>query len=411
MLDTKKIKKEFTILGRKINGKSIVYLDNAATTQKPRAVIDALKNFYDNHCANIHRGIYSISEEATEMYEGCRKKVAKFINARSEKEIIFTKNSTESSNLVAYSFGDKFIKAGDEIIVSIIEHHANMIPWQELAKKKGAKLLVIPMKNPAKKDYSLDMNAYKKMLSKKTKFVAISAMSNVLGVMPPVKEIIKLAHKVGAKVLVDGAQSVAHTKTDVQDMDCDFFIFSAHKMLGPTGVGVLYGKEELLNEMPPFLFGGSMIKNVTISKTDFAELPEKFEAGTPNIADVIAFEKAIDFLEKIGLNNIAAHEKKLIKEAYKVFSKYKEVEVFLPENLENYGGILSFTIKGVHPHDIADIFNNENVFIRAGQHCAHPLLNALGTNSTARISFYLYNDSNDIYRAEKALKEVLRIFK
>jgi len=411
MLDPQKIKKEFPIFNRKINGKSIVYLDNAATTQKPKVMIDCLKNFYENHCSNIHRGIYSLSEEATEMYESCRKKVAKFINAKSEKEIIFTKNSTESSNLVAYSFGDKFVNAGDEIIVSIIEHHANMIPWQELAKKKGAKLLVIPMKNPAKKDYSLDLGAYKKMLSKRTKIVAISAMSNVLGIKIPVKEIIREAHKVGAKVLVDGAQSAAHTKTDVQDLDCDFFILSAHKMLGPTGVGILYGKQELLEKMPPFLFGGSMIKNVTISKTDYAELPEKFEAGTPNIADVIAFEKALDFLEKVGLKNIEDHEKKLIKEAYRVFSKYKEVDIFLPENLESFGGILSFNIKGVHPHDIADIFNAENVFIRAGQHCAHPLLNALGTNSTARMSFYMYNDFEDIYRAEKALKEVIKIFK
>ncbi|MFA6992908.1 MAG: SufS family cysteine desulfurase [Candidatus Gracilibacteria bacterium] len=410
MLDPKKIKKQFPIFKRKINGKTIVYLDNAATTQKPQSVIDSIKDFYENRCATVHRGIYSLSEEATAMYEAVRQQTAKFINAKSDKEIIFTKNSTEAANLVAYSFGEKFIKPGDEIIVSIIEHHANFIPWQQVARKKQAKLLVIPMKNPDKKDYSLDMTVYKKMLSKKTKLVAISAMSNVLGTLIPVKEIAKEAHKIGAKVLVDAAQSAPHIKTDVQDMDCDFLIFSAHKMLGPTGVGILYGKEEILNTMPPFLVGGQMIKNVSVKETLFGDLPYKFEAGTPNVADVIAFGKALEFLEKIGFKAIQEHEKSLLKEAYKVFSKYDKIKIYLPENLENLGGILSFSIQGVHPHDIAEIFNTENVFIRAGQHCAHPLLRALKVDSTARISFYIYNEKEDIYRAEKALKQVLKLF-
>lgn len=407
MLDAKKIKKDFPILSRKINGKTITYLDSAASTQKPKVVIQALTDFYENTYANVHRGIYTIAEEATEAYENCRAHLAKFLNAKSEKEIIFTRNATESVNLVAYTWGEKNVKKGDEIIVSILEHHSNLVPWQELCKRKNATLKVIPLDN----DYNLDLKKYKSILSKKTKLVAVSGMSNVFGTIPNLKEIINQAHKFEAKVLVDGAQYAAHSKVDVQKLDCDFFVLSSHKMLGPTGVGALYGKEKLLEEMPPFLFGGEMISEVEQFSAKFNEPPWKFEAGTPNIADVVAFNTAITYLEKIGLEKIADHEEKLLQYAKKKFRKYKEVKLYTPKKYKNIGGVLSFTIKGIHPHDISSVFDQEGVCIRAGAHCVEPLMNALGIQATARMSFYLYNDFSDIDRAEKALKNVLKIFK
>lgn len=407
MLNAKKLKKEFPIFSRKINGKPIVYLDNGATTQKPKAVINALKKYYEYSNSNIHRGIYELSEESTNAFEHCREVVAKFINAKGSKEIIFTKNATESINLVAVSYGNTFIKAGDEIIVSALEHHSNLVPWQELAKRKKAKLKIIPLK----RDLTLDFEAYKKLLTKKTKFVAITALSNVTGTIVPVKKFIAEAKKIGAKTLIDGAQSVPHTKTDVRNLGCDFLAFSAHKMLGPTGVGILYGKEKVLEKMPPFLYGGSMISEVDQFSASYNEVPFRFEAGTPNIADVIAFEKAIKFLQKIGMEKIEKHEKELLKYAKEKFSKYKEITLYSPENTAFSSGILSFSVKGIHPHDLATIFNEDNVCIRVGQHCASPLMHTLKVFAVNRMSFYLYNDKSDIDQAEKSLKKALKIFK
>lgn len=407
MLITQKIKAQFPIFKRKINGKPLTYLDNAATTQKPKCVIEALKNYYENYNANIHRGIHTLSEEATKAYENVRKKTAHFINAKSEKEIVFTKNSTESINLIAYSWGDKNVKKKDEILVSSLEHHSNLIPWIQLSERKEAMLHKIPLND----DYTVDMNAFEEMLSKKVKIIAITGMSNVLGTIPPLKIIIEKAHKIGAVVLVDGAQSAAHLKTNVQELDCDFFVFSSHKMLGPTGVGILYAKEEILQKMPPFLFGGEMTKSVQDCIASFAEIPWRFEAGTQNIADVIAFGKAIEFLENIGMENIQKHDKELLKYAREKFSKYPQVKLYGPKNLDEAGAVLSFTIEGVHAHDIASIFDQEGVEIRSGHHCAQPVIQLLKVPATARMSFYIYNTKKDIDRAEKALKKVIKTFK
>lgn len=407
MLNVQQIRKEFPILSHKINGKTLAYLDSAASTQKPKIVINTIKEYYETGYANIHRGIYALSENSTNAYEKTRETISKFINAKFSKEIIFTKNATESINLVAYSFGNAFINKGDEIIVSTLEHHSNLIPWQELAKRKQAKLRIIPLK----KDLTLDFEAYKKLINKKTKLLAISAMSNVTGTIVPVKKFIQEAKKHHVTTLIDGSQSVPHMKTNVQDLDCDFLVFSAHKMLGPTGVGILYGKQELLEKMPPFLYGGDMISKVTQFQASYSELPWKFEAGTPNIADVIAFEKAIEFIQKIGLKNIEEHEQKLLKYAKEKISKYKEVVLYSPSNPKNAGGILSFNISGIHPHDLATIFNEDNVCIRVGQHCAAPLMDTLKINAVNRLSFYLYTNFDDIDRAEKSLQKALKLFK
>jgi cysteine desulfurase/selenocysteine lyase len=401
------IQKDFPILKRKINGKPLVYLDNASTSQKPMAVLSALEKFYATSNANIHRGIHTLSEVATAQYEEVRKKVAKFIGAKNEEEIIFTKNCTEAINCVSFSWAKSHIAKGDEIIVSALEHHANLVPWQELAKEKEAILKIIPITS----DYLLDLNAYEKLLSKKTKLVCITAQSNVTGTIVPVKKITAMAHAIGAKVLVDGAQIVGHSKVSVRDIDCDFFAFSAHKMLGPTGVGVLYVKEKIMNEMTPYMYGGDMVLNVQDQTATYRTGPWKFEAGTPNIADVIAYGTAIDYLNKIGLAAIAAHDHKLLAYAKKVFSKYSAVKLFSPTNVGDTASVLSFTIDGVHPHDIATIFNEEGVAIRSGLHCAEPLIGRLGVSATARLSFYLYNTTKDIDVAEKALKKVLKIFK
>lgn len=407
MFKPEEIKKLFPILKRKTNGKALAYLDNASTSQKPKIVIDAISNYYETTNANIHRGVYTLSEQATDAYEKCRDTVAKFINAKQREEIIFTRNTTESINLVARSWGETSIKKNDEIIVSELEHHSNLVPWQELCKKTSAKLQFIPLKD----DLTLDITAYKNLLGKKTKLVAITAMSNVLGTTPPIKEIIGLAHKVGAMTLVDAAQSAAHTTTDVQNLNCDFLAFSSHKMLGPTGVGVLYGKEEILHQMPPFLYGGDMVHVVKKHSATYTKSPQKFEAGTPNIADVIAFEKALQFLQKTGFKNIYRHDQALLNYAIKKFSKYKEVRLFLPGKSQASSSILSFTVKGIHPHDLASIFNSEGVCIRSGHHCNHPLMEKLQVPATARMSFYLYNTFADIDQAEKALQKALQIFK
>jgi len=401
------IKSDFPILKRKINGKALIYLDNASTTQKPKTVLKALVDFYSTSNANIHRGIHTISEEATDKYEEVRKKVAKFIGA-TEEEIIFTKSATESINCVAVAWGQKHINAGDEIIVSALEHHANLVPWQELAKNKKAILKIIPLTA----NYILDTDAYQKLLSAKTKLVCVTAQSNVTGTITPVKKIVEMAHIVGAKVMVDGAQSVGHTPTNLTSLGCDFFAFSAHKMMGPTGVGVLYIRSDLMNEMTPFMYGGEMIESVQEKSATYRTGHWKFEAGTPNIAGVVAYGAAIDYINKIGLKNIADHDKELLAYAKKMLARYPQVKVFSPSKPQDTGAVLSFAIDGVHPHDIATIFNDYGIAIRSGLHCAEPLLQKLGApNGTARLSFYIYNTKKDIDTVEIALKKVLKIFK
>ncbi len=400
MLDPTQIKKDFPILNKEINGKSLVFLDNASTSQKPQIVIDAIKDFYENYNANINRGVYYISELASVAYEEVRKKTANFINAENPKNIIFTKNTTEAINLVAYSWGNQNLNENDEIIISALEHHSNLIPWQELAKRKGAILKLIPLTE----DFQLDFEVFEDLLSEKTKLLAITSMSNVTGTIPDLKKFINKAHEFNVKVMVDGAQGLAHIKTDVQDLNCDFLAFSAHKMLGPTGVGVLYTKEE----MPPLLFGGGIVKEVTETESTFLDGPEKFDAGTANIADVIAFGQALEYLKNIELTKIHEHEVKLAKKCQEMLNKYPEVKLYCPTEPT---GIISFTIDGIHPHDIAQVFDEFGVCIRAGHHCNQPLMKTLGLTATARISFYLYNTEKDIEIAEEALQKCIQIFK
>ncbi|MDO8499268.1 MAG: SufS family cysteine desulfurase [bacterium] len=399
-------KPDFPIFKRRVNGKPLVYLDSAATSQKPLVVINALSNFYTTMNANIHRGIHTLSEEATAAYEETREKVAKFIGAKPE-EIVFTKNGTESLNCVAVSWGANHIQAGDEIIVSALEHHANLVPWQELARTKKASLKIIPLTA----DYTLDQSAYAKLLNKKTKLVCLTAQSNVTGTIVPVKTMTAAAHAVGAKVVVDGAQRVGHAPVSVRDIKCDWLTFSAHKMLGPTGVGVLYVRAGLMDEMIPFMYGGDMVESVQDYSATYRSGPAKFEAGTPSVADVVAFGAAIDYLNKVGLNNIARHDAELLAYAKAKFAKYKQVKIFSPARSKDCSSVLSFTIDGVHPHDIATIFDAEGVAIRSGLHCAEPLVRRLGVATTARMSFYLYNTKADIDTAEKALLKIFSIFK
>lgn len=408
MLDIKKIRKDFPILNIKINAKPLIYLDNAATTQKPKSVINAITEYYEKNNANIHRGIHTLSEKATEQFENTRLEIKNFINAKSTKEIIFTKNLTEAINLIAYSWGNQNIKKGDEIIVTLFEHHSNLVPWQELAKRKKAILKTVNIT----KDLTLDLEDLKSKLSKKTKLVSLTSISNVTGTINDLKNIIPIIKSnSNAKILVDGAQSTGHIKTDVQKLDCDFYTIAAHKMLGPTGIGVLYGKEEILEKMPPFLFGGEMIKTVTKTKSTFTDLPHKFEAGTPNIADIIAFSKAIKYIEDLGFENIKSHEQTLIKEAKTILQKFPEIKIFAPTNLKDTSSVLSFTIKGIHPHDIATIFDSEGIEIRSGQHCNEPLMTHLKVPATARISFYIYNSIEELKTLEKAIIKTIKIFK
>jgi len=399
--------KDFSILNRKINRQRLVYLDNAATTQRPKIVVDTLVDFYKNHNPNIHRGVHTLSEEATALYESVREKTANFINAKSKNEIIFTKNCTEAINLLAYTFGEENIEAGDEVIVSGFEHHANLVPWQELCLRKKANLKIVPISV----DFTFDFKAFEKLLSKKTKLVAVTAISNVTGTILPIEKIIKAAHDVKAKVLVDAAQSIGHMPTDVQKTKVDFLAFSAHKMLGPFGVGVLYAKEDLLEGMPPFMFGGDMVQEVSDYNARYHLNYAKFEAGTQNVADVVAFGAALDYLKKYSLEKIQKHDRELLNYAVAQFSKFKNVVLFCPKSEKDRSSILSFTVRGIHPHDLASIFDQYGVAIRAGLHCAEPLVRRLGVPSTARMSFYFYNQKSDVDQAVKALRLALKIFK
>lgn len=400
------IRKDFPILSRKIAGKPLVYLDSAATTQKPASVIDAISNFYRTDNANIHRGVYALAEESTRLYEDARLRTARFINAPSDKTVIFTRNTTESINLVAHSWARKHLKAGDEILLTALEHHANFVPWYMLSKEKGVSIKSIPLNA----DTTVDLNAYKKMLTPKVKLVAATAMSNVLGTIVPVKEMAALAHEAGALFLVDGAQSVPHLKTDVVDLDCDFLAFSAHKMLGPTGVGVLWVKENILDRMDPFMGGGEMISVVSIENTTWAEAPLKFEAGTPNYADTAAFTASLDYLENIGMEAVRRHEKELVSYALEQLSKLSDITVYGTKDAEKQGGAVSFNHKIVHAHDVGTILADEGVAIRVGHHCAQPLMKTLGTSSTARASFYIYSMKEDVDALVSALAKVDEVF-
>ncbi len=403
--DVATLRNLFPILHRKVKGKDLVYFDNAATSQKPIQVIDALVHYYTHYNANIHRGLHTLADEATAAYEAARVSVQEFIGAAYHEEIIFTKGTTESINLVARSWGSAFLKKGDEIIISSLEHHANIVPWQMIAQEKGAILKVIPIDDNG----VLDMGAYRNMLSDKTKFVSIIHVSNALGIINPVDEIIALAHEKNALVLLDGAQSSVHLDIDVKKLDCDFYVFSGHKIYGPTGVGVLYGKRELLEKMPPFLGGGEMIKEVTFEKTTYNELPFKFEAGTPNIADVIVMKPAIDFINNYGKANIRAHEEELLTYAT---SKLKEIEgLKIIGDVQNKISVVSFVIEGVHPQDLAILLDNQGIAVRTGHHCAQPLMQRLGIVGTTRVSFAAYNTLAEIDVLIAALHKSLKMLR
>jgi cysteine desulfurase / selenocysteine lyase len=404
-LDIDAIRKQFPILHQQVNGRDLVYLDNAATSQKPLVVIDALIDYYKGYNANIHRGIHTLAEKATKAYEETRHAAQRFINAKSEQEIIFTRGVTEGINLVASSYGRAFIKEGDEIIISGLEHHSNIVPWQLVCEEKKAKLQVIPVSPEGE----LDLDTFKKILSGKTKIVSINHASNSLGTINPVKEVIKLAHGVGAVVLIDGAQAGAHLEIDVQDMDCDFYCLSAHKMYGPTGTGILYGKKELLEKMPPYHGGGEMIKEVTFEKTTYNDLPYKFEAGTPNIADVVAYKYAFDFINELGKENIAVHEHELLTYATERVSKLKSVK--LVGTAKNKVGVLAFTVEGIHHFDIGQMLDARGIAVRTGHHCTQPLMTCYGIEGTVRASFAVYNTKKEIDQLVEGLERVINFMK
>jgi len=390
-----------------LKNRDMAYLDSGATTQKPQKVLDAVESFYEHENANPHRGAYSLSIEATEAYESTRGKIAKFINARYPEEIIFSKNATESLNLLAYSYGLDNLKKEDEVVISIMEHHSNLVPWQYVTNKTGSTLKYMYIND----NFEISKEEIESKITDKTKIVGITHISNVLGTINPVKEIIKYAHKKGAIVIVDASQSIPHMKIDVQDLDADFLVFSGHKMLAPLGIGVLYGKKELLQKMKPFLMGGDMIEYVYEQKTTFAPLPNKFEAGTQNVEGVIGLGAAIDYINEIGYDKIAEVEKELTEYAREKLSKLDYLDLYLTPNKENHSSVFSFNIKGVHPHDVASILDTENVYVRSGNHCAQPLLRSLGIDSTCRASLYFYNTKEDIDKLVHGLDKAYDMFK
>ncbi|HRJ30202.1 MAG TPA: cysteine desulfurase [Cyclobacteriaceae bacterium] len=405
ILNIKQIREQFPVLHQQINGKPLVYFDNAATSQKPLTVINALVDYYTGYNANIHRGIHTLAEKATKAFEDTRHAAKAFINANSEQEIIFVRGVTEAVNLVASTYGRANIKAKDEIIISGLEHHSNIVPWQMLCEEKKALLKVIPVL----KNGELDFDAFKKLLSSRTKIVSVNHASNSLGTINPIKEIIEAAHHVGAVVLIDGAQAGAHLEIDVQALNCDFYCLSAHKMYGPTGVGILYGKEKLLEKMPPYQGGGEMIDNVTFEKTTYNDLPYKFEAGTPNIADVVAFNFAIQFINELGKENIAAHEHELLAYATRKMSALKDVKLI--GTAKNKVSVLSFVIDGVHPFDIGQMLDTRGIAVRTGHHCTQPLMDHLGIEGTVRASFAVYNTKAEIDSLMEGVYRVIRFMK
>ena len=410
----KNLKKDFPIFKQKINGKKLIYLDSAATSQKPQVVIDTVLNFSKKENSNIRRGLYPLAEKATLKVENVRKRVARFINAASSDEIIFVRNTTEAINLVAYSLMSHNIKKGDSIMATIMEHHSNFVPWQQLAKINKVKFEVLDFDENFKFQFANWRTNFESIQKiKNSKILAITHVSNVLGAINPIKQIINEARLINPeiKVLVDGAQAVPHLKINVKDLDADFYVFSGHKMLAGTGIGVLYGKRKLLEKMQPFLFGGEMVKNVDIKKTSFADLPYKFEAGTPDISGIISLGSAIDYLEKIGMGNIQKYEESLVRYCLKEMKGIKDLTIYGKEEVKGRLGVIAFNIEGIHPHDVAQILADEGICIRAGHHCAQPLHQRLGVMATARVSFYFYNDKRDIDKFINGLKKVKKIFK
>ena len=407
IVNSYELRNDFPIFKKKINGKDLVYLDNASTTQKPYSVINSITDFYSNYNSNIHRAVYQLAEEATDLYEQSRKKIANFINVRPE-EIIFTRNTTESINLIAHSWARSNLKKDDVIAITEIEHHSNIVPWQILCQEIGTRLEYVGIDESGFLDveYLIEL-----ISSRKVKLVSISHMSNVLGTIVPIERIIKTAHQYKIPVIVDGAQSVPHMPVDAKNLDCDFLVFSAHKMLGPTGVGVLYAKKELLEKMKPFMGGGDMIKEVFKFHTNYNEAPYKFEAGTPNIADVVGFGAAVDYLEKIGMENIRKYEIYLTEYALESMQSLKYITIYGPMDSKFRGGVISFNIADIHPHDLATIMNDHGIAIRSGHHCAQVLMQRLDVPATSRASFYIYNTKEEIDKFVNAIKEAGRIFK
>jgi len=405
LFDIVTLRREFPILNQAVNGKTLAFLDSAASSQKPRRVIDCLEDYYQRYNANVHRGIYRLSEEATFAFERARGKVARFINARSQREIVFVRNTTEAINLVARSWGDANLREGDRILLSIMEHHSNLVPWQMLAQRTGAKLEFLPIDGEGR----LALDNLDAQLEG-VRLVAITQQSNVLGTINPVAEIAQRAHAVGALVLVDGAQSVPHMPVDVQALDIDFLAFSGHKMCGPTGIGVLWGRRTILEQMPPFLGGGSMIKVVGLHESTYADVPARFEAGTPAIAEAIALGEAVDFLQEIGMDRIYAHERELLGYALERLTEIEGLRVYGPTTTEMRGGAVSFTLEGVHPHDVAAVLDGEGIAVRAGHHCAQPLHAHYDIPATTRASFYLYNIPEEIDRLVAALHKARTLF-
>ncbi len=403
-MDIDKIRQDFPILQRKINGKPLIYFDNGATSQKPIQVIDAISNYYKNNNANVHRGVHKLSEEATQLYDEARTKVRAFINASNEKEIIYVRNATEAINLVMYSWGKRNIKAGDKIVLSAMEHHSNFVPWQQLAKEKNARLEFLEVNNEGEIEESeLDkING--------AKIVAIIHVSNVLGTVVDVKSISKIAYAAGALCVIDGSQSVPHMPVDVRSINCDFLVFTGHKMLGPTGIGVLYGKEKILQELDPFLFGGDMILEVHRDKTKWNELPYKFEAGTPNIAGAIGLGAAVDYLKKIGMDNIRKHEKEITKYALDEMIRVKDIRILGTKDPTKRNGLISFNLRKIHPHDAAALLGEDGIAVRSGHHCAMPLHETLHEEASIRTSFYLYNKIEEVDTFIKSLNKIATLF-
>lgn len=404
VFDVEEIRKDFPILNQTIHGKPLVYFDNAATTQKPQSVIQAISDYYNEINANIHRGIHTLAEKATAQYEGTREMVRKFINAPLTEEIIFTRGTTESINLVAATYGRQQVKAGDEVIISTMEHHSNIVPWQMLCEEKGATLRVIPINDNGE----IILEEYEKLLSEKTKIVSVVYVSNSMGTINPVKQIIEMAHRHGAKVLIDGAQASAHLEINVQELDCDFYAFSSHKLYGPTGVGVLYGKKEILEAMPPYQGGGEMIKEVTFEKTTYNELPYKFEAGTPNIGDTVAFKKALEYITEIGKPVAAEYEHELLTYATESLREINGLRII--GKAREKISIVSFVVKGIHHQDIGIILDTQGIAVRTGHHCTQPLMDRFKISGTSRASFAIYNTKEEIDKLVKGLHKVVKMF-
>lgn len=404
MFDVAKIRGDFPILSRTVYNRPLVYLDNSATTQKPRVVVDSIVREYYSENANVHRGVHFLSQQATDLYEQARGRVRTFINARSDKEIVFTRGTTESLNLVASSFGERFMGEGDEVIISAMEHHSNIVPWQLLQERKGIRLRIIPISDRGE----LLLDEYEKLFNKRTRIVAVTHVSNVLGTVNPVKQIAAVAHAHGVPVLVDGAQSVPHIAVDVQDMDCDFFVFSGHKVYGPTGIGVLYGKESLLNELPPYQGGGEMIKNVHFEHTEYEDAPLRFEAGTPDYVGAHALAAAIDYVSALGMENIAAHEHSLLAYATERMNCIPGMRIF--GQAENKSAVLSFVVGNIHPLDLGTLLDRFGVAVRTGHHCAQPLMERMGVQSMARASFALYNTREEVDTLCESIERITKMF-